>query len=418
MTLLFIIFSMGADERSFIDTMNRYVPMTDNVKNTLYAMVSPSTKSYMKDTSLVDRPLYRAYPSLQQTLSHIGLGDLPTPISRLSHLENHFNNNCTLFMKNDGLTGMQHENGREFGGNKIRKLEFLCADALAHGAQSIMTRGGIGSNHVVATAVSAKKLGLRCIAMLSPQDVTEVVKRNMLFMHENNVEMILNPNRDIRNMQVICSFVQSKYTYGDMPYFIPTGGSSPLGAIGYVNAVFELKEQIDAGMMPEPDYIYVAAGSGSGGTITGLILGVRAAGLKTKIIGVAVEPEEQNNPFVQQIVTLVRETNTLLHAKDASFACFEWQESDVNMLLDFGGPDYGVVTPEALDAIILLKETQKIELDTTYTGKACAGMLHQIAAGNHNGKVLLFWNTFCAQVAAPVAKPEELSPAFRQFFGK
>ena len=98
MMLVVITFTICADERSFIDTMNRYVPMTENVKNTLYAMVTPSTKSYMKDTRLVDRPLYSAYPALQQTLPHIQLGDLPTPIMRLPHLENHFNNNGTFFL--------------------------------------------------------------------------------------------------------------------------------------------------------------------------------------------------------------------------------------------------------------------------------------------------------------------------------
>lgn len=412
--LVCMVAHIFADERTFIDTMHRYVPMTDTVKNTLYAMTSPSPKQYMKDTSLVERPLYRAYPSLQQTLPHIVLGDLPTPIYHLTKLENYDTCKSALYLKDDGVTGMTQSHRRSFGGNKIRKLEFLFADALAQGAQSVMTRGGIGSNHVVATAVSAKQLGLRCIAMLNAQDVTDVVKRNMLFMHENDVDMILNPTRDIRNMQVVCSFVQNKYNYGDMPYFIPTGGSCPLGVIGYVNAVFELKEQITAGIMPEPDYIYVAAGSC--GTLSGLVLGVRAAGLKTKVIGVAVEPNDVSSPFVNQVLDLVKETNALLHVKDASFPCYAWQEDDVHILYDFGGPDYGVVTPEALEAIKLLHDTENIQLDTTYTGKACAGMLHEITTGKHTNDVILFWNTFCAQVPNPIAKPQDLAPAFQQFF--
>ena len=157
----------------------------------------------------------------------------------------------------------------------------------------------------------------------------------MLLMHENNVEMILNPNREIRGMQTICSFVQNKYTYGGMPYFIPTGGSCPLGIIGFVNAAFELKEQIECGIMLEPDYIYVA--TGSCGTLTGLILGVRAAGLKTKVIGIAVEPDELVNTFAKNTTKLLRETNELLHAKDDSFALFDWHEEDVQVDLNFGG---------------------------------------------------------------------------------
>jgi D-cysteine desulfhydrase len=410
--MLIITSLLYADERMFIDTMSRYVSISQTVKNKLYTMASSSPVTHMKN-SQVNRPLYRAYPQLQETLPHIVLGDLPTPIIHLSNIEDSIDNRCQLFLKDDGLTGMMGEEGRSFGGNKIRKLEFLMADALIHNASSVMTFGCIGSNHVVATAVCAQQVGLRCVALLAPQEITDVVKRNMLLMREYNVEMILNPNREIRGMQTVCSFVQSKYNYGDMPYFIPTGGSCPMGIIGFVNAAFELKEQIEAGLLPEPDYIYVA--TGSCGTLTGLMLGVRVAGLKTKVIGVAVEPDEEVNPFVMNTTKLLRETSELLHGKDASFPLFEWHEEDVQVLLDFGGPNYGVVTPEALAAIDVMKEKENVQLDTTYTGKACAGFLHDISNGYLDGKTVLFWNTFCAQVQQSTVNPENLAPAFRNF---
>jgi 1-aminocyclopropane-1-carboxylate deaminase/D-cysteine desulfhydrase-like pyridoxal-dependent ACC family enzyme len=103
-----------------------------------------------------DRPLFFAYQLLSKSLPCIELGDLPTPISQLTSLESFFHNRIRLYQKNDGLTGKIENGIRSFGGNKIRKLEFLLADALAHEAQSIMTYGCIGSNHVVATAVSSK----------------------------------------------------------------------------------------------------------------------------------------------------------------------------------------------------------------------------------------------------------------------
>lgn len=412
--LLFYPLVVIANEQAFIDTMSQYVPVTQSIKKTLSIMASPTKNSWRNNKTMVSRPLYCSYPQLSQELPHSMLAELPTPITRLAGLENHFNTTCTIFFKDDGLTGMHDKEKRLFGGNKVRKLEFLLADAVAQGAQSVMTYGCIGSNHVVATGVYAKQLGLGCIAMLTPQEVTEVVKRNLLFMGENDIQMILNPNRELRSIQTICSFVQNKYTYGHMPYFIPTGGSCPLGIVGFVNAAFELKQQIEEGAMPEPDYIYVAMGSY--GTLVGLTLGVRAAGLKTKVIGVAVEPDNGATPFLQHAVTLLESTNQLLHEKDNSFPLYTWQKNDILLLHGFGGPDYGVVTPQALEAIESIKKIENVQLDTTYTGKACAGMFDAIQKGSHEGDVVLFWNTFCATSLEPSITFTKLSPAFQQFF--
>ncbi len=398
----------------FVQTLSQYVPLSDTLKHTLETCATHRKSKPMHHEWFYERPLFSAYPSLSKRLPCIELGDLPTPISQLSNLESFFHNRVRLYQKNDGLTGQIEDGVRSFGGNKIRKLEFLLADAQAHGAQSVMTYGCIGSNHVVATAISSKKLGMRCIAQLSPQDVTQVVKRNMLLMGEHDTKMILNPNREIRSMQTVCSCVQNSYKNGDMPYFIPTGGSCPIGIIGFVNAAFELKEQIKNGDTPEPDYIYVA--TGSCGTLVGLMLGARAAGLKSKIIGVAVEPDDMRNSFVTQILSLLKQTNKLLHEKDAAFPLFAWHSEDIFVRLDFGGPDYGVITPEALQAINLFQEKEGIRLDTTYTGKAAAGMLADITSGTVDNAVVFFWNTFCADVPDPQIEASMLSRPFHQFF--
>ena len=398
----------------FVQTLSQCVPLSDTLKHALETCATHCKSKSMHHDWFYDRPLFSDYPSLSKSLPCIELADLPTPISQLTNVESYYNKSCKLFIKDDGLTG-QIENGvRSFGGNKIRKLEFLLADARAHGAQSVMTYGCIGSNHVVATAVSSKKLGLRCIAQLSPQDVTHVVKRNMLLMGEHDTTMILNPHREIRSMQTICSYVQNIYKNGDIPYFIPTGGSCPIGIIGFVNAAFELKEQIKNGDMPEPDYIYVA--TGSCGTLVGLMLGARTAGLKSKIIGIAVEPNDPRNSFTTQVLSLLKQTNKLLHEKDPAFPLFEWHPKDVTIHLNFGGPDYGVITPEALQAIDFFQKKEGIGLDTTYTGKAAAGMLADIASGMLDNSVVLFWHTFCADVPEPQIEASMLSKPFHQFF--
>ncbi len=400
----------------FIQQLSRYVPVSDTLRQTIKRLnTSPEHENkIMTYNWLHDRPLFRGCPAFVQNIPCIELGDMPTPIMRLTRLESLFHNRVQLYQKDDGRIGKVKEGERSFGGNKIRKLEFLLADAVAHGARSVMTYGCIGSNHVVATAASAQKVGLRCIAQLSPQAVTDVVKRNMLLMGVYDTQIILNPTREVREMQTICSVIQNEYTQGDIPYLIPTGGSCPIGIIGFVNAVFELKEQINEGLMPEPDYIYVPMGSC--GTVVGLMLGVRAAGLCSQVVGIAVEPDDPQKPFLKKVQILLQQTNRLLHEKDALFPFFEWHEEDIYICLAYGGTEYGVVTPQAQQAIELFKQTESIQLDPTYTGKAAAGMLADLSSGAVDDKVVLFWNTFCAEVATPTITYDQLPHSLHQFF--
>ncbi len=359
-----------------------------------------------------NRPLFNTFPALKEKVLCLDLGSLPTPIVRLKGLEKQLSCNVQIYMKDDGVTGKVRDGRRSFGGNKVRKLEFLLADALVHDAKSIMTYGCIGSNHVVATASLSNMLGLSCIAMLMPQPVTDVVKRNLLLMHENKCSMIFNSDKKVRTMQTICLCMQHEHEYGKIPYFVPTGGSCPIGIIGYVNAVFELKQQIEAGILPEPSTIYVAAGTG--GTLAGLVLGVKAAGLTSHVVGIAVEPEEKLHDCVDKVCTLADKTNLYLHDKDPNFPCYIWNKSAVTVHLDSAGPDYGIVTDEALHAITLFKLTDNVQLDTTYTGKAAAGMLKELKRGNDNG-VVLFWNTFCSDVKVPIIKSREMPLPFRKY---
>ena len=361
----------------------------------------------------VIRPLFDNYSRLRDSLPCVQLGMLPTPIMRPKNLGERYSNKAQLFIKDDGMTGAIDNSICSFGGNKIRKMEFLLADALAHGAESVMTYGAIGSNHVVATGASCKQVGLQCTALLTPQDVSNVVKRNMLLMRQNNVEMILNPNAEMRNIQKEVIFTTQEEG-GKKPYFIPTGGSNKIGAIGFVNAAFELKNQIEQGDLPEPDYIYVA--TGSCGTVAGLTLGLRAAGLQTKVRGFVVEPDNPADPFIARTLKLMLDTNAFLHEKDDQFPLYEWDASDVNLSFDYSGADYGIVTPETERAIALFEQAEGVPLDTTYTGKAAAALIDHLAQDMLKGKVLLFWKTFCSQVAEPSISFEQLAPEFQSFF--
>lgn len=340
------------------------------------------------------QPLFSRYKGLSQALSYVQLGDLPTPIIHCKGLSDKFKGSC-VYLKHDGVTGKTQDGIRSFGGNKLRKLEYLLADALAHGHNSVMTFGGAGSNHALQTAVGARSLGLRAISVLLPQPNSFIVRRNLLMQQDAHADVYYSGDRDVLGLlaPVIC--YDYKQRYGSVPYVIPVGGSCPLGVIGYVQAACELKDQIDAGLLPPPDRLYVTLGSG--GTAAGLLLGLKAVGIKTKISFVLDEPEAEPGKMMQKVHRLFTETNDLLHVLDSTFRKYELEQSDYEVYSDQSGEGYGLFTQEVGDAIRCIYEQEHIVLDGTYTGKCAATFLNHLAAGQGKGQTVLFWDTFCGE---------------------
>jgi len=163
-----------------------------------------------------------------------------------------------------------------------------------------------------------------------------------------------------------------------------------LGALGFVNAAFELKRQIEAGDCPEPDFIYVAAGTT--GTAAGLILGAKAAGLKTKVILVRVTAESFVN--VPKVLSIMKEANGLLRKGEPSFPRLDLGEEDVAIRNEFLGECYALYTPESVDAVAFMHRLEHIKIEGTYTGKAFAAFLHDARTGPFQGKTAMFWNTY------------------------
>ena len=328
-------------------------------------------------------PLYAHHPLLMG-IPHISLYQGFTPVQ---HLQNagKFLQIPQLFLKNDGFTT------GTYTGNKRRKLEFELAQALAHGAQSVITFGCAGSNHAVATSEYCKLLGLQSICMLKPQANSQVVRANLLRHVANNTELHYFPSNDTRKIGTICTWLEHKNNYGNFPYVIPTGGSTPLGTLGFVNAIFELKEQINAGILPEPDLIYVPCGSCA--TTAGLLLGCKLTGLKTKIMAIAIEPQESPDQFRKNITHLFTAANQLLHETDAHIKLQEITDHDLFINLNFTGSEYAVFTPECVNARELLATYEAITIDGTYTAKAFAALIAD--APQLSDKVVLFWDTFC-----------------------
>lgn len=328
-------------------------------------------------------PLFKVYPDLEQKLSYVSLGNFPTPIEKLYALGRRLGLR-NFYVKQDGVSG------QVYGGNKVRKLEFLLAQALHKKAKTVLTFGCAGSNHCLATAIYAKQLGLKSVAMLIPQLNAEYVRKNLLGMHQTGMDLYYYENsKKVKawlGWQVAKKFLIS----GRLPYIIPPGGSDLLGTIGFVNAAFELKEQIISGEIPEPDYIYVP--TGTMGTAVGLALGLKAAGLRTKVIAVRVISEEFSN--LEKMEELFRMTNYYLHELDESFPLFELSEDDIEIRHEFWGRQYARFTKEGMAAIQIMSKLEGIGLDGTYTGKTLAAIIEDSKNKAFQKKVILFWNTY------------------------
>lgn len=333
------------------------------------------------------RPLFTYYPGLRESLPHMPIGALPTPVERLHQLEQAIDTmGAQLFVKRDDMSGMP------YGGNKVRKLEFLLAHALRKGCKEVLTFGGVGSNHALATALYAKQQGLACISMLVPQPNAYSVRTNLLMAMRAGAEMHHCPNMPMTALATLEQLWVHRRSTGRFPYLIPPGGSSPRGVLGFVNAAFELKEQVDSGQMPEPDCIYVA--SGTMGTAVGLLLGLKAAGLASRIVAVRVTAPMFSS--IKKAARLFHAANRMLHNCDHAFPLMPFPYPDFRFNHDFYGQEYGLYTPEAMRAVRMLQDNAGPRLEGTYTGKTFAALLDDIKSGVLRDKTVLFWNTYNA----------------------
>lgn len=334
---------------------------------------------------MTNYPLFDAYPDLKKNLPFVSLGIYPTPIQELKGLSDH----CSVYIKRDDLSG------EEYGGNKIRKLEFVLGEAQQEGFREVLTFGCDGSNHALATGIYAKQLGMQSHSILRTQHSARYVQNNLLKSLYYGIRMYHCEDLDEMNAKAAELQAENLKGTGRSIYEIPVGGSNPLGTVGFVNAAFELKQQVDSGVLPEPDYVYATAGTL--GTVAGLTVGFDILGMKTKVLSIQVNGENRIN--VQNFVNLMNDTVALMHKADSSFPVREYTGNDVHIIPDFYGGEYARFTPEGMQAISLMQERFDITLDGTYTGKTCAAMLAGIKAPETAGKVVVFWNTLNSRPA-------------------
>jgi len=373
------------------------------------ATVVPATRSQSEvprpDREAPEPALFRRYPLLR-TLPRVALTTLPTPVQPLP-LDGVAEG--ALFVKRDDRSSAL------YGGNKPRKLEFALAVARARGSRRIVTTGGIGTHHGLATAIFAGALGMRTTIVVVPQPVTAHVRDQVRALRAFGAELLPARHVAAAAAQVIRAFVTATVA-GERPFWLPTGGSSALADVGFVSAALELAEQIAAGELPEPAEIFVPVGSG--GTIAGLALGARLAGLQSRLVGVLVT--DILPPTPRRLARMANATHALLLRRDPSLPALRMLPSDFEVTRAQLGAGYGSAT-QAGEAAALLAQHAGLTVETTYTAKCLAEVLERLRGGRLHGPVL-YWHTYNSAdvwAHAPAVPPASALPAaIRRWLGE
>ena len=350
-----------------------------------------------------DNPLFRAYPKLN-SIPWVSVINAPTPIHKMEELTKILDNG-EIWVKRDDLT---HET---YGGNKLRKYEFVFANVLKKKKKRILTQGSIGTNHGLATAVHAKRFGLETHLYLIGQEPSPNVLENLLCHYYFGAKLSLLKNKFHRKLAV-----RTRLFFDRKSYSVVIGASSPLGTLGFVNAAFELKEQIDKKLIPEPDKIFITVGSFA--TCAGLVLGLELAQLKTQVIGIGVTDPAWSSK--ESTLDLAIKALEIMRSKDPSIPDVSKKLSQ-RLIVDhsyFGG-QYGKSTEDALEAIELA-EKDKLKLEYIYTGKTLAGLIDYSRKSKiSKEEVVLYWNTKSSADLTPITqnmKYRDLPKKFHKFF--
>ena len=340
-------------------------------------------------TSLVScsHPGAATADALERTIStkyrRVELACLPTPLQKLKALAQEFRF-PDLFIKRDDNTGLA------FGGNKSRKLEYIMADALDKKADVIITWAGVQSNWCRQTAAAARIFGIKPILLLQKTDTAAPpYDGNLLLDYILGAEIrFLEPGQD--RAKLVDQIVQDEKSRGHVPYVVSVGGSQtggsmtvPLGAIGYTKDFVELHRQaVETGI--KVDHVVVA--TGSAGTQAGLVVGAKALGNQTKVVGISVGGDKtsvQNN-----VAKIANATAAALDSK------MTFTPEEVIVFDDYVGEGYGILNQPTADAIARVARQEGILLDPVYTGKAMAGMVDLLRKGYFEpGEGVVFMHT-------------------------
>ena len=337
--------------------------------------------------------LSQAFPTLSARLPKLSLAELPTRLeeSSLSIGDRQF----PVLIKHD------EETSTLYGGNKVRKLEYLLQRAQAHKAERIATFGTVASNHALATALHATEQGFACTCLLSHQYKSLKAALTLNMHLQCGTEIVSLAGDRMERVATMRRHLQRRNVE-----LIPMGGSNWLGAVAYVDAGLELAAQIADSTVTAPDRLYVANGTMS--TAVGIALGLAAAGVATQVHAVRVTHTSlANRAALQRLLT---KTVTLMNRLDPAVPKDLAEQARIRFRDEFFGAGYAHPTPAGEHAIEIAADQLGLTLESTYTGKAMAALLHDLQQPELAGQRALFWNTYAAKsLPASAGKPNDTS---------
>ena len=326
--------------------------------------------------------------NLLARLPRTSLGFYPTPLHKLERLSAELGVN--IYLKRDDLSGVS-----TFGGNKMRKLEYLLGDALAQGADTVFTYGATQSNHAMQTVAAACKCGLHpvlyLVSVVEPDK--ETLRANLLLDYIYGAEVHIvqmepgeeEADAEARSFAMGAEHVERLRAEGKHPYDVPMGGASPVGSVGFAGGFVELEEQCAAAGI-KPDYLYHA--SGTGGTLAGLAAGRALLGADMRIVSVAVSPKDEG--YEARTADLANRALGVIGASNDVRVSAE----DLQVERGYFAPGYEIPNEWGNGAIRRLARTEGVLMDTVYSGKAFGGLLDHIERGVvPQGSTVVFWHT-------------------------
>lgn len=341
--------------------------------------------------------MFDRFPALRGGVAWKPIGHWPTPILPADAFAAEIGLK-SLYIKREDLS---HP---DCGGNKTRGLEFLLARAVERDARCLVTFSSAGSHHISKTAWHARRFGIDTIGVFVDQPVSEYVRRNIGVAIASGAQYI-RANRLTVVPKTAMAFLRAswrsrrRWASGDARrasttsggvYFIAPGGTTRRSMLGHVNAALELKKQVASGELPEPDYVYVVLGSL--GTAAGLALGLKLAGMSTRVVGVTVSYRWYCTP--RRIARFGRRVNAWMHRMDPSVPDVKLRPGDLDVVHTALGDGYALFTQRGEALARRLFQTMGLRTDGTYTAKALDGMMQYIESKQLQASKHLFWHTY------------------------
>jgi D-cysteine desulfhydrase len=349
------------------------------------------------------RPLlFDELPDLAKRTPWTPLAHVPTAIEPCDTIGGWLGRREGVFMKRDDLVSPL------YGGNKVRRYEYVLADARARNAKRIVTVGGLASTQAMATTLFGRALGFEVCVVLFDQPVTRFARESVRGFLAKGAEVVYGGGYVMTGLRAWRAMQRGRSPDN---YFIMAGAAGPLANLGYVDAMLELAQQVERGEMPRPDVIVLP--TGSSGTLAALALGAAHLGWDTEIIGVRITSAVVCNRVT--VGAVIRSTDRHLAARDHRWKPMR-HRVHYSLYGDALGPGYGYPTPAALEGAAQNEVLTGAPGEVTYSGKALAGMRALLAEPRHRGKVFLVWNTLSkvrpVLPAQPVAIPSSLAWMF------